>query len=101
MRVIVLFDLPVVTPEDRKAYRTFRRFLIKSGFVMVQESVYSKIALNGTAARAIQGKVRENRPPAGLVQMITLTEKQYNNMEFVVGEKTGNVVDSDERLVVL
>lgn len=101
MRVIVLFDLPVVTPEDRKAYRSFRRFLIKSGFVMVQESVYSKIALNGTAARAIQGKVRENRPPAGLVQMITLTEKQYNNMEFVVGEKTGNVVDSDERLVVL
>ena len=101
MRVIVLFDLPVVTPEDRKAYRTFRRFLIKSGFVMVQESVYSKIALNGTAARAIQGKVRENRPPAGLVQMITLTEKQYNNMEFVVGEKTDNVVDSDERLVVL
>ena len=101
MRVIVLFDLPVVTPEDRKAYRTFRRFLVKSGFVMVQESVYSKIALNGTAARAIQGKVREHRPPAGLVQMITLTEKQYNSMEFVVGEKAGNVVDSDERLVIL
>ncbi len=101
MRVIVLFDLPVITPENRRAYRKFHKFLVKSGFMMIQESVYSKIALNSTAARAIAAKVRENKPEEGLVQLITITEKQYNSMEFIVGEKHSNIVDSDERLIIL
>ncbi len=101
MRVLVLFDLPVLTPEERRAYRKFHKFLVKSGFIMVQESVYSKIALNGTAARAIASKVRDNKPEKGLVQLITITEKQYNSMEFIVGEKQTDIVDNDKRLIVL
>ena len=30
MRVIVLFDLPVVTAEDRREYTKFRKYLLKS-----------------------------------------------------------------------
>ena len=36
MRVIVFFDLPVLTDANRIDYRTFRKFLIKSGFMMIQ-----------------------------------------------------------------
>lgn len=68
---------------------------------MVQESVYSKIALNQTAALNIEKSVRENRPRAGLVQMLTVTEKQYAKMEYVVGEKQTTIIDSDDRLVVI
>ena len=32
MRVIVMFDLPVTTAEERAAYGRFRRDLIKDGF---------------------------------------------------------------------
>ena len=39
MRVFVMFDLPVLTASDRKVYRQFRKFLMKNGFVMLQESV--------------------------------------------------------------
>ena len=46
MRVIVFFDLPVKTVQDRREYARFRKKLVKSGFVMMQQSVYSKIALN-------------------------------------------------------
>ena len=42
MRVIVFFDLPTLTLEDKKEYRNFRKFLLKRGFAMMQESVYSK-----------------------------------------------------------
>ena len=46
MRVILFFDLPVTTPEGRQNYNKFRKFLIRNGFLMLQESVYSKLALN-------------------------------------------------------
>ncbi|MDY0244393.1 MAG: CRISPR-associated endonuclease Cas2, partial [Sphaerochaeta sp.] len=49
MRVIVMFDLPVLTRPQRKAYRKFRKWLIATGFIMLQESIYSKLVLNPTA----------------------------------------------------
>lgn len=101
MRVLVLFDLPSVSVEEKKEYRDFRKFLIKSGFIMVQESVYSKLALNTTAANSITENVKKNKPLDGIVQLLTVTEKQYGRMEFIVGSRQTEVVESDERLVIL
>ena len=101
MRIMVMFDLPVITSEQRREYTKFRKFLIKSGFLMMQESIYCKLALNGTAANAIIENVRKNKPPEGLVQLLTVTEKQYAKMEFIIGTSTSEVLDSDERLVIL
>ena len=53
MRVIVFFDLPVLTERNRKVYREFRKVLIKLGFMMMQESVYCKLVQNSTAADAV------------------------------------------------
>lgn len=101
MRILVMFDLPVGTESERKNYRLFRKYLIKSGFLMLQESVYCKIAQNTTVADAIIANVRKNRPDDGLVQVLKITEKQYSRMEYIVGESKTDVLDSDERLVVL
>ena len=54
MRLIVFFDLPVVTSAERREYARFRKFLVRNGFVMMQESVYSKIILNNTAGDALK-----------------------------------------------
>ena len=43
MRMLVFFDLPTMTAEDKKNYRHFRTLLIKNGFIMLQESVYCKM----------------------------------------------------------
>lgn len=101
MRVMVLFDLPTTTRANIKNYTRFRKHLIKSGFVMMQESVYTKIALNATAAGFIMKKVRANKPPEGLVQMLVVTEKQFSKIEYVVGEKKSGYIDTDERLIVI
>lgn len=101
MRVIVFFDLPVESLEQKRAYRKFRKFLIKKGFLMLQESVYCKLALNATVATSIMSAVRENKPEEGLVQMLMITEKQFSKMEYVVGEKQSVIVDSDDRVVIL
>ena len=101
MRIIVMFDLPVNTASERTGYARFRKFLIKSGFLMLQESVYCKIAPNTTVGDAIIENIRKNKPVTGLVQVLKVTEKQYAKMEYIVGKGTSEVLDTDERLVIL
>lgn len=101
MRIIVMFDLPVVTATGRKEYYTFRKHLIKNGFLMLQESIYCKIAQNSVVADSIIQNIKKNKPKEGLVQVLKVTEKQYSKMEFIVGQKQTEVIDSDERLLIL
>ena len=101
MRVLVFFDLPVITEENRRAYRKFRKFLLKNGFLMLQESVYCKLALNSTAVRTIVDNVHKNKPEEGLIQLLTVTEKQYAKMDIIIGNIKNEVLDSDERLLIL
>ena len=68
---------------------------------MLQESVYCKLALNSTVSEAVAQGIRRNRPPEGLVQVLTLTEKQFSKMEMITGEYKSEVLQSDDRLVVL
>ena len=101
MRVVVMFDLPTDTSMNRRHYRWFRKFLISEGFIMMQESIYSKICINHHAVRQVEANIRKNRPPKGLVQILTVTERQFANMEFVVGEQEDVYVQSDARIVVI
>ncbi len=101
MRVIVMFDLPVVTDSDRREYTQFRKYLIKNGFLMMQESIYCKLAQNMTIADSIVENVKKHKPNRGLVQVMKITEKQFSKIEYIVGEVSNEVLDSDERLVIL
>lgn len=101
MRVLVFFDLPTETLEDKREYRKFRKFLIKNGFLMMQESVYCRMLLTPSASRAVLDVIRKNRPADGIVQVMTVTEKQFAGMEFITGEHHSEVIDSDERLIIL
>lgn len=101
MRVLVFFNLPVLTSENRRAYAKFRRFLLKNGFLMLQESVYCKLTLNSSAVNAIVDNVHKNKPEEGLIQLLTVTEKQYAKMDIILGQVKSEVLDTDERLVIL
>ena len=101
VRIIIFFDLPVLTAENRRNYSRFRKFLIKNGFMMMQESVYCRLSLNQNMANSIISNVRANKPPEGLVQILSVTEKQFSKMEFLTGSYTNDIVDSDERLIII
>ncbi len=101
MRLLVFFDLPVGTSEERRVYRQFRKHLITSGFLMLQESVYCRMVLNQSVEKSVVDSIRKNRPSKGMVQVLAVTEKQFARMEFITGEFKSDLVDSDERLVVL
>ncbi len=101
MRIIVFFDLPTETAADRREYRTFRKLLIKNGFVMMQESVYCRMVLNGSVQKSVFDVIRKNKPKKGIVQMLTVTEKQFASMAYITGASKTDVIDTDERLVIL
>lgn len=101
MRVMVMFDLPMESSADLKQYRKFRKYLIKNGFVMQQKSIYTKIVLNQTGKDNIIEALERNKPDSGLVQVLSVTEKQYAKMKFLVGESKTNVISDDRKLVIL
>ena len=101
MRILVFFDLPTVTDKDRREYRKFRNMLIKNGFVMMQESVYTRMVLNQSVMQSVINTLEKNKPPAGLVQAICITEKQFANSVNISGFFESDVVDSDERLIII
>lgn len=85
MRMLVFFDLPVVTRAERRAYTQFRRFLLNDGFDMIQFSVYGRILNGRDAEEKHMQRVVANLPPEGSVRVLTVTEKQYAGMKLLVG----------------
>lgn len=100
MRVIVFFDLPVVLEQDRKEYTRFRKFLVNDGFSMMQESIYSKIVLNATAANLLEDRIKKYKTKKGLIQLLTITEKQFASIKFITGISDSTLTNNDSRLVI-
>lgn len=101
MRILLFFDLPMVSNEEKREYLNFRNYLLKNGFFMLQESVYCKLVLNATVANAIFNNLENSKPKKGLIQILMITEKQYEKMILLLGTSTSEVLNSDQRLVIL
>ena len=101
MRMMVFFDLPTITLDDKRNYRQFRKLLIKNGFIMLQESVYCRMLTSPSMENSIKNLIFNNKPPKGIVQLLGVTEKQFVKMDYVVGENTSDVIDSEETIVIL
>lgn len=101
MRTIVFFDLPNVYSKDKKAYQLFRKYLLNEGFIMLQESVYSKLILNSEQSNLLYERIKKNAPKKGIIQLLTITERQYAKIEYIIGEPTTKIINSEDRLIVL
>lgn len=101
MRILVMFDLPTLTSEDKRNYRKFKKGLLMNGFFMLQESVYCRMVLNQSAENNIRDAVRKIKPPAGFVMILSVTEKQFSRADFVVGGIKSNILDTDDRITIL
>lgn len=87
MELVVFFDLPVKTKEDRKNYAKFRKALLEDGFAMLQFSVYARFCPNDEVATRRKRYVRDALPPRGFVRMLTVTTRQFEKMENYVGAR--------------
>ncbi len=101
MRMIIFFDLPNVYAQDKRNYLRFRKFLINEGFLMMQESVYSKIVLNSQQGALLLEKVKKKAPQKGIIQALTITERQYSKIEYIIGKSNTKIINSEERLIII
>ncbi|WP_230910807.1 CRISPR-associated endonuclease Cas2 [Listeria booriae] len=102
MRLMLFFDLPMNTKQERRTYTRFRKYLINNGFTMIQFSVYSKIFPNRSSLDSYLIGLRRNMPKDGSVRVMAVTEKQYGNMLILVGDKTiQEELITDDPMVIL
>ena len=102
LRIILFFDLPVETASQRKAYAFFRKKLITNGFIMLQKSVYTKLVINRKSMELEINKVKTILPKEGLVQILTVTEKQFSRIETILGTAiVHSEISSTSRLVII
>ena len=89
MWMIVLFDLPVIEKTERKEATQFRNFLLDNGFGMIQYSIYTKLFSGKDSCEKYYKMIQENLPSDGKVDIITITDKQYENIiSYNAAEKT-------------
>ena len=102
MRMICMFDLPVETEDEKRAYRMFRKNLIKEGFVMMQYSVYVRVCPNRDYANRLEKRIKKIVPLEGNVRLLCITEKQYEDMKLLVGSRsTAETAIGTERMIVV
>lgn len=85
MWMMVLFDLPVVKKKDRKAAADFRKMLLNNGFAMAQYSIYMKILSGKDACEKYYRIIEGDLPDKGKVDIVTITDKQYENIKSYIG----------------
>jgi len=101
MRLMIMFDLPTLTAQDRRNYRQFMKKLNNDGFIMMQESIYTCLLVDGTSAKFLENKINVYAPNKGLIQSMIITEKQYEAIKFISGKKNDEPESRFERLVVI
>jgi len=88
MRLLVLFDMPVSTDDEKREYRHFHDFIMDDGFMMIQYSVYARFCNNDSDAAKHVGRILGFKPKYGNIRILKITENQFISMILVSGEKT-------------
>lgn len=100
MRLLLFFDLPIITSQEKRNYLLFRKAIIEMGFSMVQYSVYSKIVLNHTQKESVEKQI-EAICPKGDIALISLTEAQFQRTRWFSGKTKSDLLQTFDRLVVI
>ena len=85
MWIFVFFDLPTETKSDRKKYAEFRKQLLRDGFTMFQFSIYLRHCPSRENADVHTKRVKNFLPKEGYVGILTITDKQFGQMELFRG----------------
>lgn len=80
-----MFDLPVQTKKQRRDAAAFRSFLLKDGYYMLQYSIYVRVCNGMDAVQKHKARLRAHLPDNGAIRLLTITEKQYEAIEVLLG----------------
>lgn len=86
MRLIVILS-PTEKWGTKTEYTRLRKFLHKDGYIRIAPEVFMRVVQNRKTSEKHYRRIEEYAPKTGTVRLLRLTEKQYNNIYMVSGEK--------------
>jgi CRISPR-associated protein Cas2 len=86
MWLMVMFDLPVTTKQNRRDYTVFRNSLLKEGFSQIQYSVYARYCPNAEKTKKYKRRFTGIIPDNGHVRFFTITDRQFGKAEVYYGK---------------
>ena len=98
MWVLVFYDLPTETRLERKIAAAFRKKIMNDGFAMFQFSLYLRHCASMENAEVHVKRVKKILPEKGKIGIMTITDKQFGNMEIFHGKKIADPIDIPQQL---
>lgn len=93
--LMVAFDLPVGTKEQRKRATDFRNFLVDDGYSMMQWSVYVRPCVSYARQETHLSRVKAHIPEEGSVRAIFITRAQWEKSWVIHGKPAREVPPED------
>lgn len=82
--------IAILSPTDKwgtkTEYTKLRKFLQKDGYIRIAPAVYMRVVANRKSSEKHYRRIDEVAPRTGVVRLLRLTEKQYNNIHMVTGD---------------
>lgn len=98
MWMMVMFDLPTATTQERKLYSNFRNMLLDNGFSMSQYSVYFRFCGERECCAKYVRKIKMAAPPEGDISILFFTDKQFGQIINIIKRKFVRPPDIPEQL---
>ena len=93
MRLFVILS-PTNKWGTKTEYTKLRKFLQRDGYIRIAPEVFMRIVQNRKTAEKHYRRIEECAPKTGVVRLLRLTERQYDNIYMLTGE-----ADYQEKMV--
>ena len=100
MWLMVMFDLPTVTKEEKREYSRFRKYLLGEGFMQLQFSVYAKYCSSRENSQKYYRYIKDIVPPGGYVRLLMVTDKQFGDMVSLYGKNAEDIEKKPDQLLL-
>ncbi len=100
MWLLVMFDLPVGTKAERRAATGFRQWLLDQGYEMSQFSIYMRFCAGKEQVERRVREIAKARPNKGAVHVLSITDRQFEQMVVFRGSKRGRGPKVPEQLAL-
>ena len=84
--LLLFFDFPMKTEQNRKNYRGFIKNIKNLGFIRLQESVYVRLQRSTRSTKGDISNVRKYAPSDGDVMILPLTVGDFAKLVCVAGD---------------
>lgn len=101
MWLFVAFDLPSVSTGEKRAHAKFRSGLLRLGLMMLQWSMYARAYPNEAASETARSVIAASVPRGGRVRLFSITDRQFEKMVCIDGERRKKPEKKLEQLILL